>query len=203
MSFEELRVILVVYTCAIAPIIYLIFQKDKLPTWVFTFYIGAFLVCALGWELWFTYGWVDGDSVNLRRSDVLNYWLPQDINWLINSLADAGTICVGGLYLVWVLCNKNDEIFIKWNWKAFALLMVWCVAQNLGVELFLYHDQLAEDKLLSWAPMAPTGKYFNPELFSLNGRSVMLQSQLPWLILPAALYKSAILLNNRHLLNKV
>jgi len=104
--------------------------------------------------------------------------------------------------LVWVLCQKNDEIFIKWNWKAFALLMVWCVAQNLGVELFLYHDQLAEGKLLSWAPMAPTGPYFNPELFSLNGRSVMLQTQLPWLILPAALYKSAILLNNRHLLNK-
>ena len=38
------------------------------------------------------------------------------------------------------------------------------------VELFLYHDQLSEGKLLSWAPLSPLGKYFNPMIFSFNDR---------------------------------
>jgi hypothetical protein len=75
--------------------------------------------------------------------------------------------------------------------------MLWCVAQNIGVEMFLYHDQLAEGKFLSWAPLAPTGSYFNPELFSFNGRRIMLQTQIPWIILPAIIYKGAIFLNKK------
>ena len=62
---------------------------------------------------------------------------------------------------------------------------------------FLYHDQLSEGKSLSWAPLAPTGQYFNPLLFEFNGRSVMFQTQLPWLIMAPILYKLTILLARR------
>ena len=194
MTLEELRVITIVYVSALAPLIIYFYKKDRMPIWVPSIYLGSFLVCALGWELWFTYGWVDGDPVNLRRSETLNLWIPIHLNWLLNSMADAGTISLGGLWLMWRYSGKNTQIFQEWNWSAFSILLVWCIAQNLFVELFLYHDQLSEGKLISWAPFAPTGQFFNPMLIEFNQRSVMLQTQLPWLIMSPILYKAVIIM---------
>ena len=194
MTLEELRVITIVYVSALTPLIIYFYKKDRIPIWVPSIYLGSFLVCALGWELWFTYGWIDGDPVNLRRSATLNQWIPIHLNWLLNSMADAGTISLGGLWLMWRYSGKNNQIFQEWNWPAFRILLVWCIAQNLFVELFLYHDQLSEGKLISWAPFAPTGQFFNPMLIEFNQRSVMLQTQLPWLIVPPILYKAVIIM---------
>ena len=199
MSFEEIRVVCVVYVSALAPLIYIIYKRDALPRSVLTLYASIFIACAFGWELWFTYGWVDGDPVNIRRSAALNTWLPQNINWLMNSLADAGTIGLGGLYLTWLLCNRDNAIFITWSWRAFSIFMLWCLGQNIAVEMFLYHDQLAEGKILSWAPLAPLGSYVNPELIEFNGRRIMLQTQTPWLIIPPIIYYLAIFLKKRDL----
>ena len=194
MSLEELRVIIIVYISALVPLVIYFYNKDKIPRWAPSLYVVMFLMCSFGWELWFTYGWIDGDPVNIRRSSVLNEWIPIHINWLLNSMADAGTISLGGLWLMWKWSGKNSLIFEKWNWSAFGILLLWCVAQNLFVELFLYHDQLSVGKKLSWAPLAPTGQYFNPLLFEFNERSVMFQTQLPWLIMAPILYKLAILM---------
>ena len=194
MSLEELRVITILYVSALVPLIIYFYKKDKIPIWVPSIYLGAFLACALGWELWFTYGWIEGDPVNLRRSEILNQWIPIHTNWLLNSMADAGTISLGGLWLMWRYSGKNYQVFQQWNWAAFSILLVWCITQNLLVELFLYYDQLSEGKLLSWAPLAPTGQFFNPLLFEFNGRSVMLQTQLPWLIMAPVLYKTVIIM---------
>ncbi len=197
MSLEELRVITIVYVSALAPLIIYFYKKDSIPLWVPSIYLGSFLICSLSWELWFTYGWIDGDPVNVRRSEVLNTWIPIHLNWLLNSLADAGTISMGGLWLMWKYSKQNIQVFEQWNWGAFSILLIWCITQNLFVELFLYHDQLSEGKSLSWAPLAPTGQYFNPLLFEFNGRSVMFQTQLPWLIMAPILYKLTILLARR------
>ena len=197
MSLEELRVITIVYVSALAPLIIYFYKKDSIPLWVPSIYLGSFLICSLTWELWFTYGWIDGDPVNVRRSEVLNTWIPMHLNWLLNSLADAGTISMGGLWLMWKYSKQNVQVFEQWNWGAFSILLIWCITQNLFVELFLYHDQLSEGKSLSWAPLAPTGQFFNPLLFEFNGRSVMFQTQLPWLIMAPILYKLTILLARR------
>jgi len=197
MSLEELRVITIVYVSALAPLIIYFYKKDSIPLWVPSIYLGSFLICSLSWELWFTYGWIDGDPVNIRRSEVLNTWIPMHLNWLLNSLADAGTISMGGLWLMWKFSKQNIQVFEQWNWGAFGILLIWCITQNLFVELFLYHDQLSEGKSLSWAPLAPTGQFFNPLLFEFNGRSVMFQTQLPWLIMAPILYKLTILLARR------
>jgi len=197
MSLEELRVITIVYVSALAPLIIYFYKKDSIPLWVPSIYLGSFLICSLSWELWFTYGWIDGDPVNVRRSEVLNTWIPMHLNWLLNSLADAGTISMGGLWLMWKFSKQNIQVFEQWNWGAFSILLIWCITQNLFVELFLYHDQLSEGKSLSWAPLAPTGQFFNPLLFEFNGRSVMFQTQLPWLIMSPILYKLTILLARR------
>ena len=194
MTLEELRVITIVYVSALAPLIIYFYKKDNIPLWVPSIYLGSFFVCALGWELWFTYGWVDGDPVNIRRSEALNQWIPIHINWLLNSMADAGTISLGGLWLMWRYSGKNNQVFQQWSWSAFGILLMWCITQNLFVELFLYHDQLSLGKSLSWAPLAPTGQFFNPLLFEFNERSVMFQTQLPWLIMSPILYRAVIIM---------
>jgi len=198
MSFEEARVICVVYLSVIVPVIVFFRNKSNLPSWTLPIYIISFLACAIGWELWFTYGWVDGIAVDLRRSDALNNWLPRDINWMMNSLGDAGAVLLGGFWLMWIASNKNQKIFSKWDWRAFIILMLWCIGQNILVEMFLYHDQLAEGKPLSWAPLSPLGPYFNPVLLEFNNRTLMLQSQIPWLLLPALIYRTVIQINNSH-----
>ena len=60
MSPEHLRVVTVVYTSALLPLmlIPLLVSRGRLPSWVLRVYVATFLACALGWELWFTYGWV-------------------------------------------------------------------------------------------------------------------------------------------------
>ena len=195
MSFEEIRVITVVYVAVFLPLIIYIKNKSKLPGWVPSFYIVGVVVCALGWELWFTYGWIDGDSVDVRRSEALNIWLPKNINWLMNSMGDAGTVLLGGVWLIWISHKKDERVFKEWKWTAFCILLIWCIGQNILVEMFLYYDQLAEGKPLSWAPLSPLGPYFNPILLEFNDRTIMLQSQIPWLILPWFFYITLINLN--------
>ena len=195
MSLEEARVIVVVYTAVLLPLIIYFFNKSKIPSWVPSFYIIAVIVCALGWEIWFTFGWLDGDPVDIRRSAALNTWLPKNINWLMNSMGDAGAVLLGGFWLMWLTHNKDNSVFLEWKWSAFIVLLAWCIGQNILVEMFLYHDQLAEGKPLSWAPLSPLGPYFNPILFEFNDRTIMLQSQMPWLILPWFFYMTLINLN--------
>ena len=48
MSFEEIRVITVVYVAVFLPLIIYIKNKSKLPGWVPSFYIVGVIVCALG-----------------------------------------------------------------------------------------------------------------------------------------------------------
>ena len=195
MPFEEIRVITVVYLAVFLPLFILSRKRSNLPSWVPSFYIVGVIVCALGWELWFTYGWVDGYSVDMRRSELLNTWLPKNVNWLLNSMGDAGAVLLGGAWLMWLTHGKDNSVFKEWKWSAFAVFIFWCVSQNILVEMFLYHDQLAVGKTLSWAPISPLGPYINPILFEFNDRTIMLQSQMPWLILPWFFYRTLINLN--------
>ena len=196
LTFEQLRLIIVVYTASIIPLItipYLTY-KNKIPKWVFKLYVLMFLICAFGWELWFTYGWVDGACVNLRRADILSYYIPININWLLNSLGDAGAICLGGLFIAHKI-YKNDSFLHKWDWKAFSMLLFIFLLQNILVEVYLYHDQLAEGKPLSWAPLSPLGNMFNPILLTLSDRTVMFQNQVPWILTTPIFYILLLYLN--------
>lgn len=185
MSPEHLRVVTVVYLSSLAPLV-LVFAMHRLrraPEWVLPIYFATFLACAIGWEIWFTYGLVAGDPVDVRRAADLNRAIPMHLNWLLNSLADAGSIGLFGLVLVKVCFGEIETVFRRWHWGAFFLLSTWFLAQNVLVEMFLYHDQLAEGKPLSWAPLAPLGPWLNPTLFEWGDRTITLQGQLPWLLM--------------------
>ena len=191
---EQLRVILVVYTSSLLPLTWILWRRfrGKLKDWIWQTYWAAFATCALGWELWFTYGWVAGEAVDQRRAEILSSAIPIHLNWLLNSLADAGAVCLGGLLLVWWLFGRDESIFLKWHWGVFAVLVFHFIAQNLIVEMFLYHDQLAEGKPLSWAPLVPTGPWFNPTLFRFGDRTITLQGQVSWLIMAPLFYAGVI-----------
>ena len=190
LTFEQLRLVAIVYSSAIIPLlaIPILHHRKLTPSWVLPFYIKTFFLCLIGWEIWFNYGLVAGDSVNIRRADVLNQMIPLHINGLLNSLADAGTICCGTLLVVWLAMGRQDFVYRQWSWKVFSLLLVVFLGQNIMVEMFLYHDQLADGKVLSWAPLSPLGHWFNIVLWEFQGRSVTLASQLPWLIATPLIY---------------
>ena len=194
MTYEELRVVIVVYLSALLPIYILFFllKKHPLQKWFKSIYIFSFTVCAICWELWFTYGWGNGDSVSNRRSEFLNKMIPQDFNWILNSMADAGAISLGGIVLIWLFQKKRSDCFNSWNWQSFFVLLLFTLTQNVVVELFLYFDQLSIGKKISWAPFSPLGDLFNPILFSYGDRNVMLQTQIPWLMMTPLLYFYAI-----------
>ena len=198
LSFEQLRLVFVVYISSIVPLILIsyLYVKKIIPTWSLHIYILFFLICAFGWEIWFNYGLVNGDNVNLRRADILSALLPININWLLNSLADSGTICLGGLYIALKII-KNNDVLQKWNWKFFFILLSIFIAQNLFVEMYLYHDQLAIGKPVSWAPLSPLGPNLNPILFILADRTVSLQSQIPWIVMTPIFYGYLIFYINR------
>ena len=51
--------------------------------------------------------------------------------------------------------------------EVFSLLLVIFLGQNIMVEMFLYHDQLANGKVLSWAPLSPSGQLVQPCLMGV------------------------------------
>ena len=78
LSFEQTRLIFVVYTSSIIPLIlipYLHFKKI-IPSWTLHIYILFFFICAIGWEVWFNYGIINGYNVNIRRAEILSSFLP-------------------------------------------------------------------------------------------------------------------------------
>ena len=190
MTPEELRIIVVVYASALIPPLVMInlARKNQLPSSILKIYIVTFVICTLGWEIWFTYGLYAGDPVDLRRSEVLNQFIPKNVNWLMNSLADAGTISLGGILLTGKILGSGRAVFNQWNASAFLILLTWCIGQNIFVEMFLYFDQLSAGKDLSWAPLAPTGPWINPVLFQFEDRTITLHGQIPWLLMTPILY---------------
>jgi hypothetical protein len=69
LTIEHMRVILVVYISAIGPLLLIPFllKKKLIPSWVPVVYLASFFACAVGWELWFTYGWLDIKFTRRRR----------------------------------------------------------------------------------------------------------------------------------------
>ena len=74
-------------------------------------------------EIWYTYGWVDGDHVNLRRTDYLNKAIPAHVNWIVNSLYDAA-ICLTGLFWVWLAGGKTLRLFESINVWVFLIIFI-------------------------------------------------------------------------------
>ena len=58
LSGQQILTIAIVYGTSILPLLVLIvlYAVGKLPRWVAAVYLFSFLVCAVGLEIWFTFG---------------------------------------------------------------------------------------------------------------------------------------------------
>ena len=184
LSESQTFTVTVLYAASLLPalVIFALFLVGKFPRWLMATYVGSFILCAIGWELWISYGLVDGLDVASRRPQAMNEVIPMHINWVLNSLGDAAAVGLAGVFLVWLAYGRTNSAFMAWRWGAFAILSAWFIAQNLFVEMYVYQQQLAECFRLSWAPLMPTGPWYNPTLLNFDGRSVQLQTQLPWVL---------------------
>ena len=195
---DELWLVVRLYAFALSPVIlglyYLIKKNIRYNTYIILCL--TFFICAAGFELWLTYGLFDGLPVSERRSDALNCAIPQDLNWVLNSLGDVFIVWIG-LFLVKKIFNKTINPFEKWNLSVFIVFLFWFVGQNIYVEVFIYHLQLGVSGDLSWGPLMPLGSYYNPTLFEIYGRPVTFQSQLTWVLMTPIVYLLAIYLNNK------
>jgi hypothetical protein len=158
-----------------------LYLSGRLRRWVVAVYAYSFLICALGWELWYTYGLVGGLPVDARRAPAMSEAIPQHVNWVLTSGFDAA-VCLIGLFLIWLVHGFKDTAFKRWTWPAVTVLLVLFVGQNIYVE-YVIHDQVKPGLPLSWAPLIPTGPWLNFVLFEIDERAITFQTQLPWVLM--------------------
>ena len=195
----ELWLVIRLYIAASIPLILAIYYilKNKVSYRNSKVLIWSFIIVAIGWEIWLTYGLAGGLPVDARRSIALSCAIPQNLNWLLNSLADVLIVWIG-LFLVKSFYKKIKSPFISWKWGAFLILFVWFVAQNIYVEAFFYHLQLGSIGDLSWAPLQPLGSWYNPTLFQIGGNPITFQSQSSWVIMTPIVYYLLIYFNKKN-----
>jgi hypothetical protein len=183
LTAQQAFVVTNLYLSALVPLatLTLLHLFGRLPRWVMAVYVYSFVVCAVGWEIWYTYGLVGGLPVDARRAPAMSAAIPQHLNWVLTSLFDAA-VCVLGLLLIWLIYGFKDTAFKGWKWPALTVLFVLFVGQNVYVE-YVIHDQVKPGLPLSWAPLIPTGPWFNFVLFEINGRAITFQTQLPWVLM--------------------
>ena len=142
--------------------------RKVLPLWILYIFLINFVICASTWEIWLTYGAVNGDSINKRTDDDS---ISKNENWFVLSLADAlvGVVQIGCTYALF-----GKDVFRKWNWKAFGVIFAIGIVQNILVTWSM-RSRLKNGKL-SWAPLMP---------IQTNG---IIQNQEPWIIQPFILY---------------
>jgi len=183
LSEQQAFVVRNLYGTALVPLVAVVvlYLLGRLPRWVLAVYAYSFLICAVGWELWYTYGLVGGLPVDARRAPELSAAIPQHLNWVLTSLFDAA-VCLLGLFLIWAVHGFRDTAFRRWSWRALLALTLLFVGQNVYVE-YVIHDQVRPGLPLSWAPLIPTGPWWNTVLFELDGRAITFQTQLPWVLM--------------------
>merc|ERR1711892_70708 len=103
LTTRHVLVAALIYSTAFIPwILLFVLTKKKLwEQWILRTVSICTLICAFGWEIWFTYGLLGGDPVDQRRPEPLNNLMPKHINWVLNSLAD-GSICMVAILLMFL-----------------------------------------------------------------------------------------------------
>ena len=106
-------------------------------------------------------------------------------------------LCCGNLVgYPWFVTKPVRSFPVKW--RAFFILFVWFIAQNIYVEAFFYHLQLGSNGDLSWAPLQPFGSWYNPTLFEIGGNLITFQSQSSWVIMTPIVYYLLIYFNRKN-----
>ena len=174
-----------VYAASLIPLVTILgmYFFKIIPLWILKLYALGFLITGFGWEIWYTYGWIDGDPVWERRPDALNAAIPYQINWILNSLYDA-FVCVSGVFWVWLAGGRTLRLFKGINLLCLLILFTVFVGQNIYVELGIYQGQIQESHEMSWAPLSP--KFLDTITFF--GHRMKFNTQITWVLMVPIMY---------------
>lgn len=117
----------------------------NLPRWNYNVFFYAFLFSFLGYEMWFSYGILHGDSAKTRGSPVSNL-----TNAIINSIGDA---LISVAMVDFCLRKYGNQAFQKWDWRVFTILFTLGNIQNFFVAAAIL-PKLKGEKL-SLSPFTP------------------------------------------------
>ena len=107
----------------------LLLVMKKLPLWTLYVFIINFALCLITWEMWMSYGFVNGQSTEEREKNNNN-----TVNMILMSLGD-GLMGVLQIYTAFKVCGA--KAFKKWDWKAFGIIFGIGITQNLLVTGFV------------------------------------------------------------------
>ena len=81
---EQAFVVRNLYVTALAPLVVMLslYLFGKLSKWGMAVYGYACVICAIGWEIWYTYGLVGGLPVYERRAPAMSEAIPLHLNWV-------------------------------------------------------------------------------------------------------------------------
>ena len=122
----EWRRVIIVYCVSLSPLILFAYlsYKGTMKKWITYTIISSFFIAVFGWEIWLNFGLLDGQPVDLRRSEALSCAIPSSINWITNSLGDVAIVWFGIILLSYFYKNKTSpfETIIV---PAFLILLSW------------------------------------------------------------------------------
>jgi len=154
-------------------------------TWIAKIWLICFCIASLGFELWFTFALVGGDSLDERReNEEIDELIPSQIYWVINASTDGGFCMLAVLILACVRkIPTMDDVFERLRWVAIVPLYIIFITQAIVLP-----HRWAPGKL-SWAPLSPFVEALNPYLFTMYGNhSITLSRLCPWLFMAPISY---------------
>jgi len=150
-----------------------------LPCWYLLIFFITFALCMIGWEMWMSYGIIDGDSIEERTGR------NNGSNMVLMCLGDA----IIGVVQIWTAMKMvGPSAFKNWNWKAFGIIFAIGIVQNIIVTIALAKQIKGES--ISWAPLMPIKT------------DPIIQTQEPWILEPFILYAIAITIGSVEFHNK-
>mmetsp|Transcript_15978 Transcript_15978/g.39401 ORF Transcript_15978/g.39401 Transcript_15978/m.39401 type:complete len:250 (-) Transcript_15978:223-972(-) len=185
---NDVFTIAIVYAATFGPVVPLILQRFlfSYKHWVIPVYLFGVTITAVGWEIAWTFGILDGAPVNARRnSELLKTFLPQEWNWLFNSMSD-GTVTLIGIL---ILRLRRKEPLSKFIAADAIVLATWFNFQHILVSTLVYKEQLRAGRL-SLAPFAPIHSTWNP-VATLG--EIEITIELPWVFMSFLWYPGAII----------
>ena len=123
----------------------------KIPNRIAKVYLINCFICLFGWELWMTYGILDGQSEQKRMGTSFNPLLNM-------SIMTAGDGLIGVLQVEATLKAFGPDAFKKWNWEAFTMIFGIGVIQNVIITYILrkrFTDKISYAPLMPWRPKEP------------------------------------------------
>lgn len=136
-----------------------------LPAWVLNTYLLATAICAMGWEIWVTYGLAGGWRLLSREPERYPVWGCESLNWVVMASLDSACIHVLMMGTALMVCSPYWNPVIFSHWRSDVLLVFFAVALVQATIVAALHRKIDAKSLdshplvgkyVSWMPLSLT-----------------------------------------------